>query len=65
MSGLSDILRLICDKARIASLLNSFKNDPLYTHLVTSSLQFFYGRIFNIPGVSKKVSVFDYIYQKN
>ena len=27
--------RFICDKARIASVLNSFKNDPFYTHLVT------------------------------
>ena len=25
----------ISDKARIASVLNSFKNDPFYTHLVT------------------------------
>ena len=27
--------RFISDKARIASVLNSFKNDPFYTHLVT------------------------------
>ena len=27
--------RFIPDKARIASVLNSFKNDPFYTHLVT------------------------------
>ena len=25
----------ISDKARIASILNSFKNDPFYTHLVS------------------------------
>ena len=24
--------RFISDKARIASILNSFKNDPFYTH---------------------------------
>ena len=37
MSALSDIKRerFIADKARIASVLNSFKNDPFYTHLVT------------------------------
>ena len=41
MSALSDIKReapaerFISDKARIASVLNSFKNDPFYTHLVT------------------------------
>ena len=28
--------RFIADKARIASVLNSLKNDPFYTHLVTS-----------------------------
>ena len=27
--------RFIADKARIASVLNSLKNDPFYTHLVT------------------------------
>ena len=27
--------RFISDKARIASVLNSFKNDSFYTHLVT------------------------------
>ena len=27
--------RFIFDKARIASILNSFKNDPFYTHLVS------------------------------
>ena len=27
--------RFISDKARIASVLNSFKNDPFYTHLGT------------------------------
>ena len=27
--------RFISDKARIASVLNSLKNDPFYTHLVT------------------------------
>ena len=27
--------RFISDKARIASVLDSFKNDPFYTHLVT------------------------------
>ena len=27
--------RFISDKARIASVLNSFKNDPFYTHLVS------------------------------
>ena len=27
--------RFISDKARIASVLNSFKNDQFYTHLVT------------------------------
>ena len=27
--------RFISDKARIASILNSFKNDPFYIHLVT------------------------------
>ena len=27
--------RFISDKARIASVLNSFKNNPFYTHLVT------------------------------
>ena len=27
--------RFISVKARIASVLNSFKNDPFYTHLVT------------------------------
>ena len=27
--------RFISDKARIASVLNNFKNDPFYTHLVT------------------------------
>ena len=27
--------RFISDKARIASVLNRFKNDPFYTHLVT------------------------------
>ena len=27
--------RFISDKARIASVLNSFKNDPFYIHLVT------------------------------
>ena len=27
--------RFIADKARIASVLNSLKNDPSYTHLVT------------------------------
>ena len=26
---------LYSDKARIASILNSFKNDPFYTHLVS------------------------------
>ena len=41
MSDLSDIkceaqaARFIADKARIASVLNSLKNDPFYTHLVT------------------------------
>ena len=30
--------RFISDKARIASVLNSFKNDPFYTHLVTLNL---------------------------
>ena len=28
--------RFIADKAQIASVLNSSKNDPFYTHLVTS-----------------------------
>ena len=27
--------RFIADKARIASVLNSLKNDPFYAHLVT------------------------------
>ena len=27
--------RFIPDKSRIASVLNSFKNDPFYTNLVT------------------------------
>ena len=27
--------RFISDKARIASILNSCKNDPFYTHLVS------------------------------
>ena len=27
--------RFISDKARIASILNSFKNDPFYTHFVS------------------------------
>ena len=27
--------RFICDKARIASVLNSFKNDQFFTHFVT------------------------------
>ena len=27
--------RFIADKARIARVLNSLKNDPFYTHLVT------------------------------
>ena len=27
--------RFISDKAQIASVLNSFKSDPFYTHLVT------------------------------
>ena len=27
--------RFLSDKARIASILNSFKNDPFYTHLVS------------------------------
>ena len=27
--------RFIADKTRIASVLNSLKNDPFYTHLVT------------------------------
>ena len=27
--------RFISDKARIANVLNSFKNDPFYTYLVT------------------------------
>ena len=27
--------RFIADKARIVSVLNSLKNDPFYTHLVT------------------------------
>ena len=27
--------RFISDKARIASVLNSLKNDPFYTHLAT------------------------------
>ena len=27
--------RFIADKAQIASVLNSLKNDPFYTHLVT------------------------------
>ena len=27
--------RFISDEAQIASVLNSFKNDPFYTHLVT------------------------------
>ena len=27
--------RFIADKARLASVLNSLKNDPFYTHLVT------------------------------
>ena len=39
MSALSDIKceaeRFITDKARIASVLNSLKNDPFYTHLFT------------------------------
>ena len=26
--------RFISDKARIASILNSFKNDPFYTHFI-------------------------------
>ena len=38
-SALSDMRgaaeRFISDKARIVSVLNSFKNDPFYTHLVT------------------------------
>ena len=29
------IERFIADKARIASVLNSLKNDPVYTDLVT------------------------------
>ena len=28
-------IRFISDTARIASILNSFKNDPFYTHLVS------------------------------
>ena len=35
MQGAAD--SFISDKARIASVLNSFKNDPFYTHLVTLS----------------------------
>ena len=27
--------RFISDKARIASILNSFKNDPFYTHFAS------------------------------
>ena len=27
--------RFIADKTRVASVLNSLKNDPFYTHLVT------------------------------
>ena len=27
--------RFVSDKARIASVLNSFKNDPFYVNLVT------------------------------
>ena len=34
--------RFISDKARIASVLNSFKNDPFYTHLVTLQKNFQY-----------------------
>ena len=45
MSALSDIkretqLNVLSDKARIASVLNSFKNNPFYTHLVTCSIEF-------------------------
>ena len=38
MSALSDISaaeRFISDKARIGGVLNSFKSDPFYTHLIT------------------------------
>ena len=42
MSAVSDIkheaqpsVLYLHDKARIASVLNSFKHDPFYTHLVT------------------------------
>ena len=36
----------ISDKVRIASILNGFKNNVIYTHLVS-----FYERIFNIDVV--------------
>ena len=39
--------RYIPDKARIASVLNSFKNDPFYTNLVT----LFTKEVFNIDVV--------------
>ena len=31
--------RFISDKARIASILNSFKNDPFYTHFKVDIVQ--------------------------
>ena len=34
--------RFIADKAQIASVLNSLKNDPFYTHLVTLRKNFQY-----------------------
>ena len=41
--------RFIADKARIASVVNSLKNDSFYTHLVTL---FMHERIFNIDVVA-------------
>ena len=49
MNALSDIKceAQPSDKARIASVLNSFKNDPFYTDLVT----LFTKEVFNIDVV--------------
>ena len=38
--------RFISDKARTASFLNGFKNDPFYTH--RPSYQFIYEKTFKI-----------------
>ena len=34
-TALSDIKRFMSDQARIASTLNSFRNNPFYTHLAS------------------------------